>query len=403
MKSNHPTIFLYALAGLLFSTVSAVGADSPAATMVPTTGYHIFFGTSRGGTGRGLSRGELDAATGALTVPVLAAPTNSPSYFALSADGRHLYTCDSVDNLPGQQGGGVSAFALDPVTGRLTLLNTQLSGGNMPTYISLDHTGRFVLVANYNSGSVAVLPILADGSLGARTGFDQHTGHSVNPSRQSSPHAHPIITDPTNRFALTCDLGLDKVLVYRFDDKTGVLTPNDPAFVSLPPGSGPRHLAFAPSGGILYVTSELANTVTAFTWNATTGTLTEFQSVSTLPAGFKGQSACAEIGLHPSGRFLYASNRGDDSLAVFTVDQATGRLTLEQNIPTGGKTPRGFSLDPTGGWIICANQDSDNVVVLKVDPATGRLAQVGAPVSVSNPVCPQFLQVGVSTRDRTGD
>jgi 6-phosphogluconolactonase len=263
----------------------------------------------------------------------------------------------------------------------------------MPTYISLDHTGRFVLVANYNSGSVAVLPILPDGSLGERTGFDQHTGHSVNPSRQSSPHAHSIITDPSNRFALTCDLGLDKVLVYHFDEHSGALTPNNPAFVSLKPGSGPRHLAFAPSGRVLYVTSELANTVTAFNWDAAKGTLTEFQTVSTLPAGFKGQSACAEIGIHPSGRFLYASNRGHNSLAVFEVDPTTGRLTLGQNISTAGRSPRGFSLDPTGGWIVCTNQDSNNAVVFKVDTQTGRLTQVGTPVNVSNPVCPRFLAV----------
>ncbi len=390
MISPRPCLLLPAL-GALFASLGGAAPNAPVPVVGPATGFHVFFGTSRGGANRGVSLGEFGAVTGALTVPALDAATTSPSYQALSADGRHLYTCDSVDNLPGQRGGGVSAFAVDPATGRLTALNTQLSGGNMPTYLSLDGSGRFVLVANYNSGSVAVLPILPDGSLGARTGFDQHTGHSVNPSRQSSPHAHSIITDPTNRFALTCDLGLDQVLVYHFDDKTGAITPNDPAFVSLKAGSGPRHLAFAPSGKVLYVTSELANTVTAFNWDASLGALTEFQTASTLPADFKGQSACAEIGIHPSGRFLYASNRGDNSLAVFTVDQATARLTLVQNIPTGGKTPRGFSLDPTGGWIICTNQDSDNAVVFKVDADTGRLTQVGAPVSVSNPVCPRFV------------
>jgi 6-phosphogluconolactonase len=215
----------------------------------------------------------------------------------------------------------------------------------------------------------------------------------VNPQRQAQPHPHSIVVDPTNRFALVPDLGLDRVFVYRFDAKSGSLAPNDPAFAAVAPGSGARHIKFHPNGRWAYLINEIASTVIAFNWDSAKGTLSEFQTISTLPAGFKGSSACAEIEIHPSGRFLYGSNRGHDSLAAFAIDPATGRLSLIGIEPTGGKTPRNFAFDPTAKWIVCTNHDSDNAVVFRVDGDTGRLARAGDPVAVPYPFCERFLPV----------
>jgi 6-phosphogluconolactonase len=219
----------------------------------------------------------------------------------------------------------------------------------------------------------------------------QHTGSGVNPQRQTHAYAHSIITDPDNKFALTADLGLDKLFVYHFDARDGSLQPNDPPFVSVKPGSGARHVKFHPNGKWVYLITEIGCTVVAFNWNATNGSLTEFQTVSTLPADFKGVSTCAEVLVHPNGKFLYGSNRGHDSLAVFSIDQTTGRLTLLECVPSGGKWPRNFAFDPTGKWIICANHDSNNVLVFRIDENTGRLTQTGPPVSMPTPYCPRFL------------
>jgi 6-phosphogluconolactonase len=250
-----------------------------------------------------------------------------------------------------------------------------------------------VLAANYAGGNIAVFAIKPDGTLGDRTAFVQHTGSSVNPQRQTHAYAHSIIVDPSNRFALVADLGLDKILVYRFNEKDGRLTPNDPPFVAIKPGSGPRHVTFHPNGRWVYVISEIASTVTAFNWNSTNGTLAEFQSVSALPADFQGTNTSAEIMVHPNGRFLYASNRGDDSLAVFAIDQTTGRLALVEHVSCGGKTPRFFTFDPTGKWLLCSNHGSDNTVVFRVDENTGKLTQSGQPVPVPYPFCEGFLPV----------
>jgi 6-phosphogluconolactonase len=229
--------------------------------------------------------------------------------------------------------------------------------------------------------------------LGDWTAFVQRTGRSVDPVRQAHAFAHSIITDPSNRFALVADLGLDKVFVYRFGARDGSLEPNDPAFAAVAPGSGARHVRFHPSGKWVYVVNEMASTITGFDWVSDTGTLRELQTVSALPKGFAGTSAAAEIEVHPSGKFLYASNRGADCIAVFGVDQETGRLSLVEHIPSGGKVPRNFALDPTGRWIVCTNQDSDNAVVFRIDEATGRLTPTGMPVTVPSPFCERFLPV----------
>ncbi|MGA2052858.1 MAG: lactonase family protein, partial [Opitutales bacterium] len=315
--------------------------------------YYVYFGTNKTGPNLGFSLAHFNSDTGNLTTPQFLLAADGPAFFRIHPDGRHLYACAIGDT---RDEGRVSAYALDPSTGRLTFLNSQPSGGSDPAYISLDQTGRYAFVANYNAGNLAVFPILADGTLGNRTGFNQHAGKSVNPVRQTEAHAHSVIADPSNHFVLCADLGLDKVFVYKFDAKTGAITPNDPPFISTQPGSGPRHLIFSPGGQYLYLISEIGSVVTQFTWNSAKGTLQPLQTISTLPSDFKGTNTAAEIAFSPDGKFLYASDRGLNAIATFSVDPADGRLTTLGYTPTQGKTPRNFSLDPTGRWLIASNQ-----------------------------------------------
>ncbi len=267
-----------------------------------------------------------------------------------------------------------------------------LPGGNGPCHLAVDRTGKNVLVANYGGGSLEVLPVKDDGGLGAATAFIQHQGSSMNKQRQEGPHAHFITTDPANRFALTCDLGLDKVFVYRLDTATGTLTPNNPPAATLEPGSGPRHLAFSPNGRFVYVINELASTLTVFGYDARRGVLNTLQTVSTLPADYTGKNnSTAEVQVHPSGNFVYGSNRGHDSIAVFAVDPPSGKLSLVQHQSTLGKMPRHFTLDPAGNWLIAENQETDNMAIYSVDKSTGRLTPTGQVLSVGAPVCAVFV------------
>ena len=357
------------------------------AVPLPAADVYVYFGTHSRGPGIGFSVAHFDTDTGALTQPRFLTEAVEPAYFVIHPDGRHLYTCNSGSP------GGVSAYEIDRATGQLTLLNKEPSGGGDASYVCLDQTGRFVLVANYEGGNIAVFALQPDGRIGGRTAFAQHTGSSVDPKRQTHAYAHSIIVDPTNRFALVADLGLDRLFVYRFDEKNGSLRPNDPPFATVRPGSGPRHVKFHPNGRWVYLISEMGCTVTAFNWDSDHGALTEFQTISTLPADFKGASTCAEIKVHPNGRFLYGSNRGHDSLAVFAIDSTTGRLAPLEYVSTRGKIPRNFTFDPTGRWILCTNHGSDNAVVFRVDATTGRLTPTGQPVSVPSPVCERFLPV----------
>lgn len=319
---------------------------------------------------------EFDAATGTLSAPKLAIETPDPSHFTLSADGRHLYMCNS--GTPG----GVSAFAVDRKTGGLTLQNHIVSKGRGPSYVSLDASGKFVLDANYGGGYVEVLSLNADGSLKEQVSVVQHIGSSVNPQRQSKPYAHWFRTDPTNKFALAADLGTDEVVVYQFDAKTGKLTPNDPKASKVNPGSGPRHLAYHPNGKWFYAVQELSNEVVAFNWDAAKGSLTQFQVVKTLADDFKDTSSAAEIGVRADGKFLYMSNRGENTIVVFAIDAKSGELTFKQRVSSGGKVPRYFTFDPSNKWLLVANQDSGNLVVFSVDAKSGELAAKGEPVSL---------------------
>jgi 6-phosphogluconolactonase len=255
----------------------------------------------------------------------------------------------------------------------------------------VDATGKTLLVANYGGGSIAALPIHADGSLGEATSFIQHTGSSVNTNRQTAPHAHSIYPTPDNRFALNCDLGLDKVFAYRLDAKTAKLTEGKPPFATVAPGSGPRHLVFSGDGKFVYVINEMGGTITVFSYNARTAAMTQVQTISTLPKDFSGMNTDAEVVLHPSGKFLYASNRGHDSIALFSVDQKTGMLTFVEHQSVLGKKPRHFTVDPSGHWLIAENQDSDSVVVFAIDTDTGKLKPTGQTLSIGSPVCAVFV------------
>ncbi len=347
----------------------------------------VYFGSHSFGPGIGFSLARFDTDTGALTKPAFLIEAREPAFFVLTPDGSRLYTCNS--GTPG----GLSAYAVEPHTGRLTLINRVLAGGGDTSFITLDRTGRYVLVANYDGGNVAVFALRPDGAIGDWTGFDQHTGRSVNPRRQAHAYAHAIVLDPTNRFVLVPDLGVDRLYIYRFDGNSGALTPNEPAFAAISPGSGPRHVRFHPNGRWVYLINEIASTIIAFSWDSTNGRLAPFQTITTLPADFKGVSACAELEIHPNGRLLYCSNRGDDSLAGFAIDQDTGRLTPVEHVSSGGKSPRNFAFDPTGRWIIVTNHDSNNALVFRVDTATGRLTRSGDPVTVPSPYCERFLPV----------
>lgn len=350
----------------------------------------VYVGTYTSEKSQGIYRSRLDLATGTLSAPELAATVTNPSFLALDPAKTHLYTVNETGKFGDKPTGSVSAFTIDAATGALTLINQESSGGNGPAHVSVDRAGRTVLVANYGGGSVASLPIGPNGRLEPAASVIVHQGSSVHPKRQTKPYGHSINVDPSNTFAYAADLGADRIFIYRLDPKSSALTPATPASASLTPGSGPRHLSFHPSGTYAYVINELALTVTVFSRDAKTGALTEVQTISTLPAGQAADPSfsTAEVVVHPSGRFLYGSNRGHDSLVVYAIDEATGKLTLVQHEPTQGSTPRGFGIDPTGRYLLAGNQRSDSLVAFRIDAASGRLTptgqtlKIGAPVSV---------------------
>jgi 6-phosphogluconolactonase len=369
----------------------AAAFEASAAANEPSAGVvRVYIGTYTDGDSQGIYLCEFDAATGAIELKGLAAKAKNPSFLALHPSRKFLYAVSEVDDYAASRGGAVSAFSIDPADGRLTLLNHQPSMGAGPCHLSLDRQGKHALVANYGGGSIAVLPIDDAGRLGAPSAFVQHEGSSVNSQRQEAPHAHWIDVDPQNRFALVADLGLDKVLVYKFDATAGRLAPNDLPSVAMAAGAGPRHVAFHPSGKWAYVINELDSTVTALAYDAARGALEIIETKSTLPADARADNTTAEIEIHPSGKFLYGSNRGHDSIAMFAIDGESGRLTPLGHHPTGGRTPRSFGIDPTGGYLLAANQDSNSMVVHRIDSATGRLSQTGQQVDVPRPVCVKF-------------
>ncbi|HEV3443148.1 MAG TPA: lactonase family protein [Gemmataceae bacterium] len=379
-----PTLFI-PMAIFLMSLSPASAKDSKPEKL------WVFVGTYTAKTSKGIYRLELDLGTGKLSDPTLAAEVVSPSFLAIHPNQRYLYAVTETSDFGGKRSGAVSAFALDPKSGALKLLNVQASGGAGPCHLVVDRQGKNVLLANYGGGSAGVLPIQEDGSLGEMSSFLQHRGKSVNPQRQEGPHAHSINVAPDNRFAFVADLGLDKVFQYRFDSARGTLTANDPPAAKVAPGAGPRHFAFHPNGKWAWVINELASTVTGFDYDAERGILQPRESLSTLPRDFTGASYTAEVQIHASGKFLYGSNRGHDSIAIFAIDQKTGSLAPVGHQSTGIKVPRNFGIDPTGKYLIVANQDGNNLIVFRINLETGELTPTGSNVEVPMPVCVKFL------------
>ena len=329
---------------------------------------------------------ELDPDAGRLSPPRLAGKAENPSFVTLHPNGRFLYAANETGTFDGRESGAVTAFAVDADTGALKDINQQASGGTAPCYVSVDAAGKVAMAANYGGGSVAALKIRNDGGLDEAL-VVPHRGSGPDPKRQRAPHAHQILPAPGNCFAVAADLGMDKVIVYRLDAELGALEPQgDPVQVG-PAGAGPRHVAFGADGRFVYVVNEMGGSVTTCAWDGEAGELRAIETVSTLPEGYTGKKSCAEVRVHPSGRFVYASNRGHDSIAVFEVDEQTGRLQARGQIHTGGKEPRNFALDAQGRWLLAAHQESDEVVLLAVDEASGKLEETGERVDVSMPVC----------------
>jgi len=377
-----------ALAGLLLFLLGASIAAAAGGE------YFVYIGTYTRSRGKGIYTFRFQPAGARLTAVSLAAETPSPSFLAVHPNRKFLYAANEHDgpDVPGKNS-TVSAYAIDPKTGALTLLNKVSSHGEGPAHIAVDKTGKALLAANYRSGSLALLPILADGRLGEATGFAQHHGIGPKP-RQEGPHAHGAAFSPDNRFALVADRGLDQVLIYRYDRSTGTLAPNDPPVFEATPGAGPRHLLFHPNRRILYELNEPGSTVTVLAYGAAGGTMNRLQEITTLPSGFTGTNATAQLQTDRAGKFLYASNRGADNIAVFAIDPAKGTLTPVQHVSTQGKTPRDFSLDPTGGYLFAANQNSDSIVLFRVDARTGRLTPSGQTLEhVPEPTCVVFVPV----------
>ena len=335
---------------------------------------------------------RFDPSTVSLAHVGVISGVENPSYLALHPQGTALYAISETSDYDARSSGSVAAFSLDADTRAAVRLNDCSSKGSGPAYVTVDSAGKHVLVANYGGGSVSVLPIRADQSLGGASEFVQHEGRSVNPQRQEAPHAHSVVLDGAGRFAFAADLGLDKIMIYKYDGESGTLLTNpDQPWARTRSGAGPRHIAFHPSQRFVYVINELDSTISAYSYDASKGALTEIQTTGTLPQEFADRSYAADIHIHPSGRFVYGSNRGHDSIAMFSVDADNGELRIIGHISSGGEVPRGFAIDPAGAFMLVANQNSDNVVVLSVDQESGNLTDAGVSVTVPTPVCVKIL------------
>jgi 6-phosphogluconolactonase len=375
--------------GLLLMTV----ATSSYAKSKSGPKYVVYVGTYTDHGSKGIYAYDFDSVTGRLEARGLQAEAANPSFQVVSANQRFLYSVSEVGDYKGEKSGALLAYQIDSNTSKLTPLNQVATKGAGPCHLSIDKTGKFVLVANYDSGSVVVSPVGVDGRLVEASGFVQHKGAGVDPDRQTGPHAHFIESSADNRFALAADLGLDEILVYQLDSSKGVLSPATPAYAKVKGGSGPRHFVFHPNGRFLYLLNEMASAVTVFSYDAANGGLQEKQTVSALPKDFSGKSDAAEIQIDAAGKFLYTSNRGSDSVTVFAIAPDSGTLSVVQNISTGGKTPRHFTLDPSGKYLLAANQESNNIVTFTVDRRTGKLTKASEVSNISAPVCLTFVEL----------
>jgi 6-phosphogluconolactonase len=353
----------------------------------------IRFGTVKilQGKGEGIYVYRLDQTSGAMELVGKTTGVTNPSYLAFDSTQRFLYAVNELKTYEDQPTGTISAFAVDPKTGKLEFLNKRLTHGTDPCHVFVDKKRKYVFVANFMSGSVCVLPVLDDGSLGEASDFIQHQGSSIDPARQKGPHAHSVTLDEAGRFAFVPDLGLDKLMVYKFDPKRGMLEPNEAPWVKMKPGAGPRHVAFHPSGKFAFLINELDSTLASLSYDGRKGTFKELQIVPTLPEGYRGESTCADVQVSPSGAFVYGSNRGHDSIVIYRINQRTGRLNYVGHESTRGKTPRSFGVDPSGRFLLVANQDSDTIVTFRIEPKTGKLLPTGHAMQVPTPVCVKFM------------
>jgi len=371
---------------VLLALLASARPDTPSAKT-----YRVYAGTyTTKTTSKGIYQFRFDPATGKMSAPELAAETGDPSWVIIDPGGKYLYAANEAG-----KASTISAFAIDAKNGKLTLLNQLPALGEDPCHLSFDRTGKYLFTANYSSGNVAVFPILSDGKLGEHTANVKDEGTlGPNKERQEGPHAHWVEPALDNHFLFVADLGLDAILIYRFDSTKGTLIPNKPIFIRpLDAGAGPRHAAFLPDGSHFYVLSEINSTVTSFAYAPSIGVFGYLGFVHILPANFQGRNQAAEIEIHPSSKFLYASNRGHDSIAAYGIEAKAGKLTLLQDVPTGGKEPRHFAIDPSGQFLLAENQFSDSVVEFRIDLSTGKLTPTGETLSVPSPVCIAFLQI----------
>ena len=369
-------VFSFLMSALLVTSTNTDAADD----------IFVFLGTYTAGESEGIYVATLDREAGTLSRPQLAVEADNPAFFAIHPSRPLLYSVSEVR----EPKGSVTAFSIDPQTGTLSEINKQSTQGGGPCHVCLDPAGKAVIAANYGGGSICSFPVAEDGSLGEAATFVQHEGSSVNPNRQEGPHAHSANVDAAGKYAVVCDLGLDKLLVYQLDTETAELVPNDPPSTSVEPGGGPRHFAFHPGGKYAYACLELSSEVRAFQYHPEYGVLYGIQTLSTLPDGFTANNSTAETQVHPNGKFVYVSNRGHDSIAIFTMDQQTGELTAAGHAPTHGEVPRNFGIDPSGQYLLAANQRTDNVVVFRIDPETGQLSETGSSIRVPSPVCVRY-------------
>jgi 6-phosphogluconolactonase len=377
---------------ILFIAALAVALLAPSA-LAAKGEYLVYFGayTREPSTSKGINAYKFNADTGELTDLGTAAEVQNPSFVAIHPNRKFLYAVSEVSMVDGERDGVIHAYIIDHQTGKLNHLNTVRSRGTSPCHLNVDATGRTLVLANYGSGTVSSFAVKPDGSLSDAVTTIQHKGKSVDPKRQQGPHAHSVNISKENTFVAVADLGLDQVLIYKLDPAKSTLTPNDPPYAEVQPGGGPRHFAFHPNGRFAYTNNEMGNTVTAFRWDAKKGVLNTIQTVTTLPADFNGVTHTAEVLVHPSGKFLYCSNRGHDSLAVFAVNSENGTLSPRGHVSTQGKTPRNFNFDPTGQYLFAANQNTHNVVIFRVNQETGALTPTGKELEMGAPVCVRFV------------
>ncbi len=380
----------YFLQCLGISIVALVFLQLPGAETNPTY-LPFYIGTYTYGESEGIYLYNLDPATGALHYVNKTVDVANPSFLAIEPEGRYLYAVNEIGKYQGEAGGSVTAFRIDTKTGRLTFINRQPTHGGAPCYVSVDHTCHWLLVSNYSGGNIAVFPILEGGWLGTASDVVQHEGKSVNRKRQRESHPHSILFGPDENYIFVPDLGIDKIMVYQLDKKEGTLKPADAMFAKMKPGAGPRHMDFHPTNHFAFIIEELNSTITSMVYDPINGSLNKIQIISTLPGGYEGINHCADIHVHPSGKFLYGSNRGHNSIAIFSIDESTGKLTLIGHELTQGETPRNFAIDPTGQYLLAANQGTNNIVVFRIDPQTGKLTPTGHSANVPTPVCIQFM------------